>query len=163
MGSVDVDSCGGVIGRFFLRGIGSVLVVWDGVSGGVLRGSVAVVVVVVVAFLVLIFDFFFNFFELGMVVYSCPSGVINVVSFMVSWVGEGVMVEGCNLDMLGVLEWEVEGEMACGVDVVRGDMVMMVVSLSAVFVCKYRDWETDRKSTRLNSSHEIPSRMPSSA
>ena len=29
--------------------------------------------------------------------------------------------------------------------------------------CRYRDWETDRKSTRLNSSHEIPSRMPSSA
>ena len=27
----------------------------------------------------------------------------------------------------------------------------------------YRDWETDRKSTRLNSSHEIPYRMPSSA
>ena len=30
-------------------------------------------------------------------------------------------------------------------------------------VTGYRDWETDRKSTRLNSSHEIPSRMPSSA
>ena len=30
-------------------------------------------------------------------------------------------------------------------------------------VLRYRDWETDRKSTRLNSSHEIPSRMPSSA
>ena len=30
-------------------------------------------------------------------------------------------------------------------------------------VLLYRDWETDRKSTRLNSSHEIPSRMPSSA
>ena len=28
---------------------------------------------------------------------------------------------------------------------------------------RYRDWETDRKSTRLNSSHEIPARMPSSA
>ena len=28
---------------------------------------------------------------------------------------------------------------------------------------EYRDWETDRKSTRLNSSHEIPTRMPSSA
>ena len=27
----------------------------------------------------------------------------------------------------------------------------------------YRDWETDRKSTRLNSSHEFVSRMPSSA
>ena len=27
----------------------------------------------------------------------------------------------------------------------------------------YRDWETDRKSTRLNYSHEFVSRMPSSA
>ena len=30
-------------------------------------------------------------------------------------------------------------------------------------VVMYRDWETDRKSTRLNSSHEFVSRMPSSA
>ena len=28
---------------------------------------------------------------------------------------------------------------------------------------KYRDWETDRKSTRLNSSHSAKTRMPSSA
>ena len=28
---------------------------------------------------------------------------------------------------------------------------------------EYRDWETDRKSTRLNSSHSGESRMPSSA
>ena len=34
---------------------------------------------------------------------------------------------------------------------------------SQVMPFNYRDWETDRKSTRLNSSHEIPSRMPSSA
>ena len=27
----------------------------------------------------------------------------------------------------------------------------------------YRDWETDRKSTRLNSSHITRTRMPSSA
>ena len=27
----------------------------------------------------------------------------------------------------------------------------------------YRDWETDRKSTRLNSGHSAKSRMPSSA
>ena len=27
----------------------------------------------------------------------------------------------------------------------------------------YNDWETDRKSTRLNSSHSAKSRMPSSA
>ena len=30
-------------------------------------------------------------------------------------------------------------------------------------VVTYRDWETDRKSTRLNSSHSGESRMPSSA
>ena len=30
-------------------------------------------------------------------------------------------------------------------------------------VTEYRDWETDRKSTRLNSSHRSLSRMPSSA
>ena len=31
------------------------------------------------------------------------------------------------------------------------------------FTKDYRDWETDRKSTRLNSSHSAKSRMPSSA
>ena len=31
------------------------------------------------------------------------------------------------------------------------------------FAAYYRDWETDRKSTRLNSSHSAKSRMPSSA
>ena len=31
------------------------------------------------------------------------------------------------------------------------------------YVSAYRDWETDRKSTRLNSSHRSLSRMPSSA
>ena len=32
-----------------------------------------------------------------------------------------------------------------------------------VICAGYRDWETDRKSTRLNSSHSGESRMPSSA
>ena len=32
-----------------------------------------------------------------------------------------------------------------------------------VYDNRYRDWETDRKSTRLNSSHITRSRMPSSA
>ena len=36
------------------------------------------------------------------------------------------------------------------------------VSLKIIDGC-YRDWETDRKSTRLNSSHSAKSRMPSSA
>ena len=33
----------------------------------------------------------------------------------------------------------------------------------ATYTALYRDWETDRKSTRLNSSHSAKSRMPSSA
>ena len=41
--------------------------------------------------------------------------------------------------------------------------VRIVVEFVTQFMAVYRDWETDRKSTRLNSSHEIPSRMPSSA
>ena len=32
-----------------------------------------------------------------------------------------------------------------------------------IYEMAYRDWETDRKSTRLNSSHITRSRMPSSA
>ena len=34
---------------------------------------------------------------------------------------------------------------------------------TAAIQLSYRDWETDRKSTRLNSSHSAKSRMPSSA
>ena len=37
------------------------------------------------------------------------------------------------------------------------------VMLSRKTLPAYRDWETDRKSTRLNSSHSAKSRMPSSA
>ena len=33
----------------------------------------------------------------------------------------------------------------------------------SVLEIEYRDWETDRKSTRLNSSHITLSRMPTSA
>ena len=36
-------------------------------------------------------------------------------------------------------------------------------SLAKSIIKSYRDWETDRKSTRLNSSHSAKSRMPSSA
>ena len=35
--------------------------------------------------------------------------------------------------------------------------------VNSVYDPFYRDWETDRKSTRLNSSHRSLSRMPSSA
>ena len=36
-------------------------------------------------------------------------------------------------------------------------------NIKYLYELQYRDWETDRKSTRLNSSHSAKSRMPSSA
>ena len=42
-----------------------------------------------------------------------------------------------------------------------GLSVLLIVFLLSMV--RYRDWETDRKSTRLNSSHSAKSRMPSSA
>ena len=39
----------------------------------------------------------------------------------------------------------------------------MVEDEGGNYIGWYRDWETDRKSTRLNSSHSAKSRMPSSA
>ena len=46
-----------------------------------------------------------------------------------------------------------------------GDTVLFdePMQIGATGVVRYRDWETDRKSTRLNSSHSAKSRMPSSA
>ena len=43
------------------------------------------------------------------------------------------------------------------------DRVRQHAILSEFYDWGYRDWETDRKSTRLNSSHSAKSRMPSSA
>ena len=41
--------------------------------------------------------------------------------------------------------------------------IMGIGSITPRIDHSYRDWETDRKSTRLNSSHRSLSRMPSSA
>ena len=43
------------------------------------------------------------------------------------------------------------------------DAILEAHTAGVVVVVAYRDWETDRKSTRLNSSHITRSRMPSSA
>ena len=43
------------------------------------------------------------------------------------------------------------------------DEISIVKARSVNPSAAYRDWETDRKSTRLNSSHSAKSRMPSSA
>ena len=47
------------------------------------------------------------------------------------------------------------------VGVIEG--VNVIVGVGVMVGVLYRDWETDRKSTRLNSSHSAKSRMPSSA
>ena len=41
--------------------------------------------------------------------------------------------------------------------------VLTLKEYEAIKLKHYRDWETDRKSTRLNSSHSAKYRMPSSA
>ena len=46
-----------------------------------------------------------------------------------------------------------------GIEKVRARNIKIIPGFDG----KYRDWETDRKSTRLNSSHSAKSRMPSSA
>ena len=43
------------------------------------------------------------------------------------------------------------------------DKIIPHPGIGQVIKFRYRDWETDRKSTRLNSSHSAKSRMPSSA
>ena len=56
-------------------------------------------------------------------------------------------------------------------DVITGDdtytadeeKLVDILQKSMAWGACYRDWETDRKSTRLNSSHSAKSRMPSSA
>ena len=61
-----------------------------------------------------------------------------------------------------------EGEILYQIDSTRYEASMQealadVEIKTATLKPAYRDWETDRKSTRLNSSHRSLSRMPSSA
>ena len=43
------------------------------------------------------------------------------------------------------------------------ELMYRMFGTSSAKANRYRDWETDRKSTRLNSSHSAKYRMPSSA
>ena len=57
-----------------------------------------------------------------------------------------------------------EAERLCKEKIFHGQKEVLMTNdgTHALDLC-YRDWETDRKSTRLNSSHSGESRMPSSA
>ena len=46
---------------------------------------------------------------------------------------------------------------------ITGDTHELLCEFDEVLKAMYKVLDEDRKSTRLNSSHEIPSRMPSSA
>ena len=96
---------------------------------------------------------------------------VNVKSTDSFW-AEGVIAHNC--DLLAIDECFPattkilmgEGHFKTIDTIKKNDRVMSFCSETNRFISKpvlYRDWETDRKSTRLNSSHEIPSRMPSSA
>ena len=79
---------------------------------------------------------------------------------------EKVTIDGWN----GPVEVDqIKGKKVTVVPILRAGLGMMdgvlehMPSARVSVVGIYRDWETDRKSTRLNSSHEFVSRMPSSA
>ena len=50
-------------------------------------------------------------------------------------------------------------------NIINGEIIEKALkeNRKIIYITAYRDWETDRKSTRLNSSHRSLSRMPSSA
>ena len=79
---------------------------------------------------------------------------------MIEWVyGSGFPKSlniGKSVNQLETNEWSKIGK---ALDNVDQKSIMEVWKTNA----SYRDWETDRKSTRLNSSHITRSRMPSSA
>ena len=72
-----------------------------------------------------------------LIVVSCVVGMVCLMVFSVLWLFINI---GVPAGIIGFL-------VSCGV----------------IYRSGYRDWETDRKSTRLNSSHSAKSRMPSSA
>ena len=75
--------------------------------------------------------------------------VVEVVVFRDAWWYVGVVLCWC-----------------CGMLVcLRGlwDLCWCAICRTGGGMVCYRDWETDRKSTRLNSSHSGESRMPASA
>ena len=64
---------------------------------------------------------------------------------------------------MSIMRAEAESSMILETRVIPATNPAQLDTLEIETQVGYRDWETDRKSTRLNSSHEIPSRMPSSA
>ena len=87
------------------------------------------------------------FYFLSLALKSIPVGIAYAV-----WAGLGIV-------LVAAIAWIFHGQ-----KLDFWAFIGMGLIVSGVAVLKpYRDWETDRKSTRLNFSHSAKSRMPSSA
>ena len=90
------------------------------------------------------------------------------VQFFSSFLGVGILLS--LFILLGLYTWVLEGnllefgfaEMTIFFNFLPWFLLVFIPVL-VIRLLAYRDWETDRKSTRLNSSHSRASRMPSSA
>ena len=71
------------------------------------------------------------------------------------------MLNGKNRDTLKTVNYVLDCVTRSSSSIIKNGQ--LVPSFTVLNMAGYRDWETDRKSTRLNSSHSAKSRMPSSA
>ena len=96
-----------------------------------------------------------SFFVLSSCLYYFYSQIANKILLL------SVVFSGLILFMLrSVLVWHISLGLLL---LMAGMFSPLPVLVLLLVVSAYRDWETDRKSTRLNSSHITRSRMPSSA
>ena len=85
----------------------------------------------------------------------------RIAGFIEKIKSEGVKKENVYIDFISqtkIYDFEVNG-----VNSEQVEKGFEIKRTSSLRYSSYRDWETDRKSTRLNSSHLKLSRMPSSA
>ena len=92
--------------------------------------------------------------------------------FMDTWLGEMYLddlgrpyylYKGKKVKRVSMVHDEYSFECEDGVEDEVTALTVKAIVKAGEYMKPYRDWETDRKSTRLNSSHSAKSRMPSSA
>ena len=82
------------------------------------------------------------------------------------WITEENLAPFFNGEVLVyVVDWNGVKTLKAALHEYEDRIITIAIDVPVIQLIKrfYRDWETDRKSTRLNSSHRSLSRMPSSA
>ena len=85
-----------------------------------------------------------------------------------SMIGTGIFIVAAEMSrQVGsagwlLASWVITGLLTIAAALSYGELAAMMPRAGGQYVYLREAW-SDRKSTRLNSSHEIPSRMPSSA